>query len=578
MLALAWLLTLAQAPPEQSFVEPGTGAVSGRVVGADRRPLAGVQVQVGSFVGFCEWPDLGRSSATDHEGRFHVAALDCSRHYRACAHLDDGETRVSHRTFLPERDRTLELGDLRVERFGRWLSGVVLDRSGSPIAGAEVLAADLMSIARATTDGSGRFAIGGLPPTSFVQLRAFTAREVTAATECVNGNAGPPAPVVLRLVDSSRIAGRAVTESGRPLAGASLLLRWGTAASPLVDAWAISDAQGRFEFERVPDVPCSLAAHSAGRFASEFAVRAGDECIEVRLAPAAVLEGRAFEQSSERPLALERVLVVGDEPANVTASFESDADGRFRIQLAGSIRHRFDDLVALPELLIQASGFSAAHVLPRPLASGQVPQPLVLGYARSNSLSVIVCDELGQECAAARIRVFASAKPLQGRLIEDARTDAGGSRRFANLPLGPLSLVIDGEGFAQRSLMGLVLADGCERELRLELDRGCVLEGRIASAANRSAPRAAAPPAGWVAVRSGARFEAATAEIAPDGTYRFDPLPPGNYVIELEVGRLAEFEAWDRSTNRLVDGPSLLPTVALCAGQPRTIDLRLVDQ
>ena len=124
---------------------------------------------------------------------------------------------------MPTRDRAeLLLPPLELSR-GVDLPGIVLDEAGKPVADAEVEAIYGQAILT-RTDPQGRFVLAGVDPLQELKIEARRGDASSGRTAILRaGNtATSPLSLTIRRGPISRLAGRVVDRSGRPIGGASV--------------------------------------------------------------------------------------------------------------------------------------------------------------------------------------------------------------------------------------------------------------------------------------------------------------------------------------------------------------------
>jgi protocatechuate 3,4-dioxygenase beta subunit len=225
------------------------------------------------------------------------------------------------------------------------IAGLVVDESGAPVPGVEVLPLTtnfnffFMNQQRgpAKSDSHGKFTLKGMPGTERVAVRARSDTMVSDGPLMVD----PKGPI--RLVVSPKyvvgLRGRLIDDRGSPVAGAVTHLNtmWSSAAGGIgfTMKTAATDSQGRFEFSGLwPGDEYHVAFEHEGFDKQETAVvtgRAGkthDFGPIMLIAARGTVEGKIVD-SSGKPVAGARVFNTGDGPQ--TVSVASDSAGRFHL-------------------------------------------------------------------------------------------------------------------------------------------------------------------------------------------------------------------------------------------------------
>lgn len=196
-------------------------------------------------------------------------------------------------TAVVAEGKTTDLGAIRAER-GRSIDGLVVDKDGHPVAGADVVAGNVIvgtgatvdsgsraptfqaELKQATTDADGKFTLRGLPAsaTSVVASHATAGRSTPVAL-----SAETAGPLRLVLAPAASLSGT-VSVDGHPTRAAVIAQ---PAASPLALAVVFADADGTFHYDRL----------SAGRYSVAGAM--GDPLGGAPLSPVAVEVGAGRE-------------------------------------------------------------------------------------------------------------------------------------------------------------------------------------------------------------------------------------------------------------------------------------------
>lgn len=339
-------------PPRDRAGAPqtGTAALRGRVVSADGTPLRRAQVSLLRT----EMP-LQRSTTSDAEGRYEFAELPAGRYTVSVNKAGFVQSQYGQR-------RPFEPGTPIVVTDGQTLSGIdvmlpkggviagrITDEFGEPIAGAQAQAqryqygADgqrrLATFNMATSDDLGQFRIYGMMPGEYVvsasargmfnSAAAVTSTDVNEGfaptfypgtpnaneAEVLNVNAGQETSVQFALLPSrlTRISGVVTNSAGRPVAGAMVSVRSGTATTMMfMGGSAPTGADGSFSLagvapgEYVVDVREQPRAGTDPEFASVPITVGGSHLTGLRITTGkgVTITGRVvFEGNSPRTAA-----------------------------------------------------------------------------------------------------------------------------------------------------------------------------------------------------------------------------------------------------------------------------------
>jgi protocatechuate 3,4-dioxygenase beta subunit len=322
---------------------------------------------------------------------------------------------------------------------------------------------------------------------------------------------------------SARIlTGRVLDPGGRPLAGA-----WVEAARGLE---AETDGEGRFRLAGLPaGSPVSLLARSPGLRGS--LETAGPGPVEIRLTPAATLEGRVTDAAGHPAAGVP--LLLGPqktEPSDKSPGADLVGAGSARTLTDDDGRYRLDSLEPVRSL--------AAALRPggRRLAGAVVdlragPNRLDLVQPPEIAVTGRVLDEKGSPVAAARV-FLVGADPEDRWLVIAA---ADGAFRLAGIPDGDYRLSVFAKGFAQPEPQEVRVTGSPVEGIELHLGRGGTISGKLTGIdpTELNGLMILAEEA----VRPGLRTEPRTLRsrrlglAMPDGRYRIPDLPPGRWKV-----------------------------------------------
>lgn len=274
----------------------GSAFIEGFVTRADGAPAPGARVSAWGEDGAVEVEagDTGSFSLDVPPGSFQVTA----RHGE--------ETGAVGSAVVVGPGMTVK--DVRIRLGGAAsLAGVVRRKgSGEAIAGATVgvrANGDRADLVQARSEADGRFEVRGLAPGAYdVRVRAPGFQPLTRTGLGVL--AGQRFELVLELAAPGRIEGTVVDGAEAPLPGVSVVarLKW----QPLPDALpSVTDAQGRFTLEDVPEGTVYVAARRANsedEVRQPVRVEAGRTATaRLTLAGEGVLEGTVRTEGGGRP-------------------------------------------------------------------------------------------------------------------------------------------------------------------------------------------------------------------------------------------------------------------------------------
>ncbi|HNR33427.1 MAG TPA: carboxypeptidase-like regulatory domain-containing protein [Candidatus Hydrogenedentes bacterium] len=226
------------------------------------------------------------------------------------------------------------------------LTGQVVDAAGNPAAGARVflepgLEGELIE-GRVAADG--RFSFDDVAPGA-VGVIAAAPGYGHAGRHFNLGLDDVVSPFTLRMAPAGRIAGRVLTEKGKPIAGARVtrvaLLGDEKVGIPLTklrtfgiaEPW--SDADGRFAVEQLPEGGTVALKVNHPDYAQEGTtdVRVGDENVRVTLTPGVIAEGSVLTRHEQMAVANVEVVFQNAAPPHDTVIAHTDGRGRFQVRL-----------------------------------------------------------------------------------------------------------------------------------------------------------------------------------------------------------------------------------------------------
>ena len=443
------------------------------------------------------------------------------------------------------------------------IEGRILDaQSKLPVSGARVMViAGLVNrISPLTTvaDPAGRFSF---PAVSAGPVLVFAAEAdgYPASSFTLGGDGGHVVQeaavtvIDLELEPGVRVVGRIVDARGRPVPYATITFSDPKRRSDPTRS-AISATDGRYEVEGLrPDTLHEVRIQAAG-FApfveddeARVAITQGFMELDFVLEPGAALAGR----------------VVDPEGAPVRGA-------RVSVEARGGRRvaERVQDLVAVSgpagawtiagvpprvELVVRAEHdtWSAVETAPLSLRAGET-RDVALTLGRGARLEGRVVDARGSPVADARVRWGPIAEGEEGR-TRDAfradqllgprvvRTSADGVFVLDRLEAGTLVVKVEADGHPDWYRRDLVVpADGDPLPLRVELETGAPIAGRVLDAVTRR------PVEGvWIYARrqddaneeSGEREDPGrirplvSIQTDAEGRYELPPVPPGRYEV-----------------------------------------------
>jgi protocatechuate 3,4-dioxygenase beta subunit len=421
-------------------------------------------------------------------------------------------------------------------RAGAVVQGTVKDRAGAPVPGAEVSVLvhgylPWRARRQALTDATGTFSIGGLEPRAVdvVAWHDSGASAIVPADLAANREQ----PLALTLDVSRTITGAVVDHRGQPLADAQVIL---TPDDGTVDraAWTIrggeattTDPGGGFRFAGLPEG--SYRVRAARPSASEAVLwLSTGVTTKPNAAPIKIVvpeDGRAvgkIQLADGTPVTTFTIRLDHAGPLSFVTT-----DGAFAVPAAAGT---YDMTVTGPTFVTTTKEVT--------IAAAKDTDAGTLTVTAGRSISGRVLDENGVPVAHATVAAGALISGggaelfIQSESIaaKDTETDARGRFVLAGLPPGSMT-VIAGKTNAGRSTSVQLPASPDSVTLDLVLAATSSLDGKIT--------RNGQPLADTHVIASpiGAMWSSFFVTTGSDGTFAFDALAPGSYVVYPMLGR-----------------------------------------
>ncbi len=508
-------------------------AVSGRVVDSAGKPVAGARVLPSSASeSFVVMTPARDGIETDAKGNWSVPTLSPGV-YRFTA---------SHPAFatasLPpiSVERSLEGLEIELEE-GSSIAGRVLDQNGSGVAGADVRFVARGSVhwrtaRRAFSDDSGAFRVDGI---ANKQVDVVASHKSGSSEIAVLELSKPTTEIVLELRLTSSISG--IVVDGEGLAIAEAQVRIGLDSGAAIEerhAWSVrgqafqlTDAGGRFSFDGVPNGAYRVRASRAGTsrhalwVGSGLSAKPGDDALRIELPGDGSISGTVLFKGGEAPAAF-TVALGGGSPM----PFTGEERGKFA-------------LVAPPGdhgLIVRGPSFTTVGVNAT-VTEARETKVGTIAVSSGRSISGRVFDSNGRAVAEAEVvagsvisgdgkRLFIESESPGGR---STTTDEQGNFVLTGFEPGRLTVVAAKDGLGRS--VSLTLRPSSESEqVDLILEpvgrlRGTItLDGKpLADTAVVANPEAATTSNFFVVT-------------GPDGSYAFDQLTAGKYIIYPMIG------------------------------------------
>ena len=450
---------------------------------------------------------------------------------------------------------------------GRTLTGVVVARDGTPVAGARVTAfvepsllkmSTLTSAAgrpKATSDEQGRFTLAGLPAEKL--LCEASAKGYRTERAPVGKDA---AEVRVELATRGAIEGIVVSKkTGKPVARYDFKVVREKKSTNFMDpemsksffdvTVPIASPNGKFRLTGVTPGRLRLLVHAAehGEKATDWIEMVEGETkrgVVVFLEAEAVIEGLVVDANGA-PVAgagVRREADANPIEAMMSRMFtgddaQSDAEGRFRI---GELSAGVTRLVASRDGFIEAASGDLE------LAAGQHLTTLRLELARGGEIWGVVSDPNGAPRPGASVMCQETARLKMRTLKSDAR----GEFHFKGLPAGSFSLIkmpdnidLGGENFIgemtnamETHTVRLKAGETQRVDFTGRKAGGAAVEGRVTqrgAGVGGAIVMAYSNPSGAASAADGSTT-VRSATTAADGTYEIADVPAGSGYVEVK--------------------------------------------
>jgi RNA polymerase sigma factor (sigma-70 family) len=510
-------------------------AINGRVVDDAGKPIAGARVVATNASEPLPVVDPRRDGVlTAGDGTFSVPTVSAGTWRLTATAGDHAPVTSVPLTVDGEHARN---GVELVLAAGAVVRGVVQDKAGKPVAGADVSVVAQGFVPwrprrQAFTDASGRFAIAGLARRD-VEVVAWHDSGASAIVP-VDLTSKREREVALTLDVSGAITGTVVDKTGQPIGDAQVIAEpdW-TGGTGDRGAWAVrgvqetvTDQGGAFRFAGLPDGSYRIRAARPGSSEAALALsegvlaRPGASAIRIVLPAEGRVVGKV-QLADGKPPAAFTVTLGATNPVPFAAS-----DGAFALAAAAGTH----------PLTVSGPGF-VTTTKQATIAEGKDTDLGTITVTPGRSIAGRVVDEHGTPIAKATV---AAGSLLTGGGAElyikdesinakDTETDANG--RFVLDGFSPASLtVVAGKAGVGRSASIRLPASPDSATLELVLRPTSGITGKVT---RNGAPLAdtvvIANPIGAVA----SNFFVVT---GPDGTFALDALAPGAYVVYPMLG------------------------------------------
>jgi RNA polymerase sigma-70 factor (ECF subfamily) len=450
-------------------------------------------------------------------------------------------------------------------QMGMNANGVVVDGSGAPVCGAEVLVAGWaggLAVPLARTGAAGRFRLRAIGTHCHVGARA----PGYAASPLRQFTAGKGAEVEMRIVLSepaARLTGIVLGPENRPVAGAVVqagspeqrnqkLPDGGVAMGPRPER-AVTDAEGRFTIDHLPggQVPVAVRARGLAPHHQTAAVEAGKANeLTLLLLPGVTLSG-TVRDGSGAAVAKAEVRVggwddLGHQRVTTSAKGEYRLEGLWPGKIAAAVTSEAHGTTSTTLEAIAGQSLNWDPVL----SAGLVLRGLVLDAADKPVYGAMV------EARAVRPR---AGTPWWG--FEN--TDAQGRFQLQNCSADqPIRITVRRQSMFPEVVLAHVIPGTEELVVRLPKEAWIHIQGKVVDPDDAPLANVKVLPS----MKGGDSSPAETTE-AGTGAFKLGPYPPGEYTMRLQADGFAPIrlppravgpdEVWDLGTVKFQRGGSL---------------------
>ncbi|MEM7351176.1 MAG: carboxypeptidase regulatory-like domain-containing protein, partial [Acidobacteriota bacterium] len=549
--------TEAETAADLAIVLHPAGAIAGRVIDEERRPVAGARVELRPIrVQYRSWNTDNESNArtvTSVRGRFRFDELPRGE-LQAIRAYHEGYAPAAI-TAEPTAGRGAAV-EIVLER-GALVFGEVVDESLQPVVGAsvqlshepeadearlEIPQGEFLIAPETTTDADGRFEVWGVPVgrhTARVKRQGFAQRSVRGVR--VSDGGAEVDLGTITLADAAAIEVRVTDREGEPIARVSVRARptielsvAGTSTTRVQDVVGETDREGLYRSEDLTagDRVDLFLGHAA--FVDEVLrgiAAPTEEPIEIVLRAGAAVSGRVVTETGEVVAGAHLVATT-----RITTESRWGSDVVERHQTASAAEDgRFELLGIHPgdvRLTAKASGFAEA-TLRLQLDEGDRLEDLTLELRQGARVTGRVLDYRGAPVVGARVTVGRQESENEWSGTSTT-TDGDGRFRLGDRPLGPSEVSARHPGFGTTSVE-IVLSSG-DNPVDLVLASSLQVAGRVVDTAGKPIPRARLQLE-W---RSGSSATTTSRQTEADGLFAFELEGPGDYAISAKKEGLAE--------------------------------------
>ncbi|MBE7499629.1 MAG: redoxin domain-containing protein [Verrucomicrobiales bacterium] len=538
--------------------------VGGRVVDEWGTPLAGVRVLLSGsgFTGFTlgneqrlshEYPELRRTdlatpaAVTDANGRWTYPHFPADLVFVEVTLARPDGSRTTYST-VPEhmnvnRYPPVSVAELRAAEAvltlpdGLTVRGLAVDEAGQPLAGVTVLEGyghgNIVRVSEFTTGSDGRFERPHRVPRQWI----YTASRADRATVSVVAQVEPGmGEVRLVLPPAQPLRFRVVDEAGQPLSGVQLNIDTHRSEAQILDWTATTDASGSAVWTNAPTVPVTFYALAKDPPVSrKFRTTPGEAekriVLKVGGTESVTVRVQAVDAASGEPVKVTRVATDFAGGGSAFRTLAEPRAGEFTVLL--DRREVQVGMYPSYRLRFEADGYET--LTPGSYDFDEGDQELQLQLTRSGAASEWrVRQPNGQPADGARAWVDTTPDgsslfingptSFYGDRLARATADTQGRLALPSAPADAPVVVAHATGFLATTVAELQVRPEVQLVSYGVVEGRLLVAGRPKGGVNLSLSTLAWSP------KMGYHLSYTTTS-APDGGFRFEKVPPGDYKL-----------------------------------------------
>lgn len=523
-------------------IKPG-GTIRGRVVDEQGQPIPG------AWVGTPGIYFRTQAADTDADGRFVLAGQDPDSKISVSVGANGYDCLYDQPVTFPSGQKEVQVDFTLTKVKVRTISGRVTNEDGSPVEGAQVAygyGTSFRDYVTARTDEDGRYTI---EDARIIGEVTVVASGSGLAPVYKTAEADKDLQMDFQMKPGHTVEGRVEDEDGNPLAGAqvsvSMELKGAGARDNLYEriAGAGTDKDGRFKLENLPEgfVYVNVYTEDYDSISNErLKVDRKDYTLVLRKTVLGHICGTVVKESDGKPVTEFNVRLDYSRRARSSGlppglleqgvDFHSE-DGKFSIKgLAVNGGRR---------VVVTAPGYmwgSADPVMVKPESEEAYKDTVIRLHPAKPFEGCITEAGTGSPVEGALVTVWGiwgtGSRVSSASLVDwdvsgtslksvSTHTGAGGKFRFEAMPFFSGTMMLEKPGLA-RTLLRAVISS---RPLQASMEKGATVAGTVADEQGN------VPPGVWLSLENVGLNLRFRAQINPDGSFKVEDLPSGEYVV-----------------------------------------------